>query len=192
MGLIRLKDGQNKFFFDKKSFIILVFVCLLLFLVYYASVKMIYSNNGKVIMDVPNLTLTIGNQAPLSDKSGMSLNVSDLDTGIIDEASFSITADGDTRYDIYLTSDDSDLKYVKVYLTDGTNVPLPDYKKNVIPTCGNLKSLKDLPAGLSLYSGKLLNGSTKNFKLRIWLSDSYPVTLNKKDFTLKVNVRASL
>ncbi len=192
MGLIRLEDKQNEFFFDKRSFIILVCVCILLFSIYCFSIKLVDNNNGKVTVNDSNLTLTINNQLSLSDESGKTLNVSDLDEGIIDEVSFSVTADGDAKYDIYATSDDSDLKYVKIYLTDDNGVPLPDYRKNVVPTCGSLRSLSDLPEGLSLYSGKLLDGNTKNFKLRIWLSDTYPMTLNKRDFTIKINVRTSL
>ena len=192
MGLIRLEDKQNEFFFDKRSFIVLVCVCILLFSVYFFSINLIENSNGKVVTSVSNLTLTINNQLPLSDKSGITLDIANLDDGIIDEASFSVTADGDAKYDIYATSDDSDLKYVKIYLTDDNGVSLLDYRKNVIPTCGSLRSLSDLPEGLSLYSGKLLDGNTKNFKLRIWLSDTYPMTLNKRDFTIKINVRTSL
>ena len=192
MGLIRLEDKRNEFFFDKRSFIVLVSVCILLFSVYCFSIKLVDNSNGKVVASVSNLTLTINNQLSISDKSGMTLNVADLDDGIIDEASFSVTADGDAKYDIYLTSDDSDLKYVKIYLTDDDGVSLLDYKEGVVPTCSDLMTLNDLPEGLSLYSGKLLDGATKNFKLRIWLSDSYPVTLNKKKFTIKINVRTSL
>lgn len=192
MGLMRLENEQNRFFFDKKSFIILVCICMIVFSIYCFSIKLVDNNTGRVIVDVSDLTLSINNQMPLSDKSGMSLDITDLDEGIIDEISFSVTADGDAKYDIYVTSDDSDLKYVKIYLTDGAGVPLPDYKKNVIPTYSSLRSLNDLPEGLSLYSGKLLDGDTKNFKLRIWLSDSYPMTLNKTDFIIKINVRTSL
>lgn len=195
MGLIRLEKKWNKFFFSKKNFIVLILVCLSLIFLYYIVNGLINSNyDGMILIDKNNddLTLTIDNQMPLSDKAGMTLKVSDLDKGIIDEVGFSITAVGNAKYDIYLTSDDTDLKYVKIYLTDDTGIPLNGYEKKSVPMYSELKVLNDLPEGLWLYSGKLENKSTQKFNLRIWLGDLYPKTINKDSFSVKINVRTVL
>lgn len=195
MGLIRLEKKWNKFFFSKKNFIVLILVCLSLIFLYYIVNGLINSNyDGMILIDKNNddLTLTIDNQMPLSDKAGMTLKVSDLDKGIIDEVGFSITAVGNAKYDIYLTSDDTDLKYVKIYLTDDTGIPLNGYEKKSVPMYSELKVLNDLPEGLWLYSGKLENKSTQKFNLRIWLGDLYPKTINKNSFSVKINVRTVL
>lgn len=195
MGLIRLEKKWNKFFFSKKNFIVLILVCLSLIFLYYIVNGLINSNyDGMILIDKNNddLTLTIDNQMPLSDKAGMTLKVSDLDKGIIDEVGFSITAVGNAKYDIYLTSDDTDLKYVKIYLTDDTGIPLNGYEKKSVLMYSELKVLNDLPEGLWLYSGKLENKSTQKFNLRIWLGDLYPKTINKNSFSVKINVRTVL
>lgn len=195
MGLIRLEKKWNKFFFSKKNFITLIIICLSLTFLYYIVNSLINSNyNGMVLIDKSNadLVLNIDNQMPLSDKAGMTLNVSDLDKGIMDEISFSITAIGNARYDIYLTSDDSDLKYVKIYLTDDNGMVLNESDKNSVPLYSELKVLNDLPEGSLVYSGKLENNSTKKFNLKIWLADLYPRTININNFSVKVNVRTVL
>ena len=79
--------------------------------------------------------------------------------------------------------------YVRMYLTDGDNdLPLLGYQDD-IPTYRELKISESNADGKQLYVGTLKNGEKKNFKLRMWLDEAYPITPEMKSFKIALFVK---
>ena len=78
-----------------------------------------------------------------------------------------------------------------VTLTDLEGNSIEGYSNNRIPTISDLPILDDMPNSRRLYSGKLEDGEQKSFVLRMWLSDSYAVSAEKRNFSVKLAVRLS-
>lgn len=79
--------------------------------------------------------------------------------------------------------------YVRMYLTDGDNdLPLLGYQDD-IPTYRELKISESNADGKQLYVGTLKKGEKKNFKLRMWLDESYPITPEIKSFKIALFVK---
>lgn len=80
--------------------------------------------------------------------------------------------------------------YVKIYLTDAdTDQPLSGYEGDVVPTYHDLKVSSFDPAGKKIYGGILKNGESENFRLRLWLADTYPITSEIRSFGILLYVK---
>lgn len=135
--------------------------------------------------------LEVDNSMPITDAIGKQLTFSPDQTKYgYSEFSISSTMEGieSVNYEIYAIPVGVALElptdYVKVYLTDGKDdSPMEDYRSS-IPTYSDLKVAKADPAGKKLYSGVLEKEETKKFRLRIWLRDTYPITMEKRSFKI--------
>lgn len=92
-------------------------------------------------------------------------------------------------YEIYATpiTQTLDPKYVKVYLTDYSEVPYAGYTGDV-PTFDTLAD--STVEGKKLYDGVLTkSGNINRFRLRVWVSSDYNLPESSKSFSFKVNVK---
>lgn len=139
---------------------------------------------------------------PVSDTLGKTFIGKGTVDGVQGYVSFSIYNPTNRKisYDILLMEHDDSTSlnkiranYVKLYLTNDIDVPFSGFDNRRLPTYSDLSVLKDEPGSKLLYRG-ILNGKEKeNFRLRVWLSDSYSISNNQdeKNFIVDVKVRGN-
>ena len=140
-------------------------------------------------------SVEIKDTLPISDKMGKTIDVSDINDGIEGYIEFSIQnkADVPVNYEIYVLRNDVqneiDVRYIKMYLSDGEGNPLGIYKKSFSPTYYSLKYLPDMPNAKSIYKGSLKENSKQNFIFRAWVSDGYSFHKTENTFNFSLGVR---
>ena len=187
-----------------KHFEIAVFVvslfCIIAILIMIAFIilrdnKNITPQNLDVVFNTSDI-MYIENKLPLSDEVAKGYEGKGMEEYIEGYSTFSITNPNDKRieYEIYLTKQDPKVNgiksnYINLYLTDEFNNPYPGFDKNKMVNYYDLYVLKDKPGRKLLYRSKLMAHKTANFKLRMWLSDSYGYSPLKEDFSVDIDVR---
>ena len=154
------------------------------------------SNSNSVSLTGTN-SIHISNKLPLTDESGRTLDASNVDDDILNEIAFSVESTGDknisSNYEVYLESDENDdtidPNYVKVYLTDGDGKAFKDYSGNEVMTYRNLRVSKSSASGKLLYSGTIFGNQKQEFKLRLWLDETYFLSDTKKEFNGIIKVK---
>ena len=130
----------------------------------------------------------------LTDSAGKMLSLENVKPGTTGYIEFEVTSNvkEKVKYEIYLTRNDveSELssKFVKVFLTDINDKNIIDFNKTSVPTYYDLMVSNVDSSGKVLYSGFLKNNSTKKFRLRMWVADTYEMSLDNKEFSVKLNV----
>ncbi len=143
--------------------------------------------------------INIENSLPLSDEVGKNLQNSSVD-GVIQgyfdfTVSASLVGNSIINYEVYsekvIVPNEISEDYVKIYLTDGiTENPYPGYDGASVPTYSELRVAESDPAGRRLYTDTFSTTSSKNFRLRMWLADTYTISNDPKEFSIKINVKA--
>ena len=140
--------------------------------------------------------LFLSNVLPLSDQLGKNIEDKEVLEGIQEYLKFNIenTSNKEMFYEIFLTKQNisnSEISgnFVKLYLTDDSDVPFKDFSYNLIPSFDSLKSINDMPDARLLYSGSIYGKSSQNFILRMWISDSYGNLNSKEDFKVNIGIR---
>lgn len=141
--------------------------------------------------------ITVDSSMPITDTLGKQLTFEENQTKYgYSEFSISANMEGmdSIRYEIYAVPVGVALElpkdYVKVYLTEGKkDLPVDGYAGSVVPTYYDLKVATSDPAAKKIYSGVLKKNEVKNFKLRVWLSDIYPITTEYRNFTFHLYVK---
>ena len=138
--------------------------------------------------------ISLKNALPMKDEVGKKLQKYDNKSGYFD---FTVSYDNTSSsarpvsYEIYITPSENntlDGKYVKIYLTDENDLPLYD---NGVKTFDQLEEAKTTDDNSKqLYYNSFTKSGKKKFRLRIWLSENYPIDNESKSFKLKVNVNA--
>lgn len=148
-------------------------------------------------------TISITNAQPMTDEAGKLLTSSNIDEGIMQGYfDFSVTGTiiGSTTvsYEVYgvLESDsDMDPQFIKVYLTDGgaTDKAITGYDGEKVPVYASLPQATSNAAGKRLYLGTFTSGQalSQNFRLRLWVADTYTEASSSKTFLMKVSVKAT-
>lgn len=146
--------------------------------------------------EVNNSYILLENALPISDKQGKELNG---DRNVFD---FNISASYDSstriKYDIFTEPVGNNTlpeEYVKVYLTDQSNIPIDGYNRDIVPTYDSLKNYdyNGKTNGKLLYSSYMTSSnSTKKYRLRIWVASDFADGTNQYDFSFKVNVKGSI
>ena len=144
--------------------------------------------------------IEITDALPISDSEGIPATGRNITQGYFD---FSVTAtlagQTDINYEIYgvdTSPSDSKLKpeYVKVYLTNAEDeTAIEGYDKSSLPTFSSLPESSD-KSGKKLYAGSFSESGTRKYRLRIWVSDNYPIFEkkgNRETFSMRVNVTAT-
>ncbi len=131
--------------------------------------------------------IEIKDAVPISDENGKKL------TGNTNMFDFTVSAKyagvPSIDYEIYITPSKQTLesKYVKVYLTNQNDQPLPGFE-NEVPTYESLMD-SNIDDSKVVYKSSLKNSnSSADYRLRIWVSSEYNEPSLSKDFSFKVNV----
>ena len=185
-------------YFNKNTFLFvmsIVFFFLVIIVIGLTKDKC-NSNSNSVSLTGTN-SIHISNKLPLTDESGRTLDASNVDDDILNEIAFSVESTGDknisSNYEVYLESDENDdtidPNYVKVYLTDGDGKAFKDYSGNEVMTYRNLRVSKSSASGKLLYSGTIFGNQKQEFKLRLWLDETYFLSDTKKEFNGIIKVK---
>lgn len=190
---------------NKKILLSIILILLLMISVVGVTYAIfIYSKEGKVKNTVRTGDLTfsyvetssgisIVNAMPISDEVGKKLDSSE--NGYFDfNVSCKIAGTSTIQYEVYAkkqrVKNQIEEKYVKIYLTDGTNdKPVSGYDIEV-PTYNSLKNALSDQEGKQLYYGNFTSSSVQKFRLRMWLKEEYNVPATSEQFKIKVNVDA--
>lgn len=146
--------------------------------------------------------ITITNAQPMTDAVGKLLAESDIANGVTQgyfdfNVGGSIEGSSTITYEVYTTMEaDStmDPNYVKIYLTDGTaaETPMAGYDGSVVPVYSSLPVSTSDANGKRLYIATFNNQQkTQNFRLRMWVADTYTTADVSKTFSIRVNVKAT-
>ena len=185
-------------YFNKNTFLfVMSIVFFFLVIIVIGLTKDKFNSNSNSVSLTGTNSIHISNKLPLTDESGRTLDSSNVDDDILNEISFSVESTGDTNissnYEVYLESDENDdtidPNYVKVYLTDGDGKAFKDYSGNEVMTYRNLRVSKSSASGKLLYSGTIFGNQKQEFKLRLWLDETYFLSDTKKEFNGIIKVK---
>ncbi len=185
-------------YFNKNTFLfVMSIVFFFLIIIVIVLTKDKFNSNSNSVSLTGTNSIHISNKLPLTDESGRTLDASNVDDDILNEISFSVESTGDKKiasnYEVYLESEENDdtidPNYVKVYLTDGNRKAFKDYSGNEVMTYRNLRVSKSSASGKLLYSGTIFGNRKQEFKLRIWLDETYFLSDTKKEFNGIIKVK---
>jgi hypothetical protein len=185
-------------YFNKNTFLfVMSIVFFFLVIIVIALTKDKFNSNSNSVSLTGTDSIHISNKLPLTDESGRTLDASNVDDDILNEISFSVESTGDKKiasnYEVYLESEENDNtidpNYVKVYLTDGNRKAFKDYSGNEVMTYRNLRVSKSSASGKLLYSGTIFGNQKQEFKLRLWLDETYFLSDTKKEFNGIIKVK---
>lgn len=187
-------------YFNKNTFLFvmsIVFFFLVIIVIGLTKDKFNSNSNSNSVSLTGTNSIHISNKLPLTDESGRTLDASNVDDDILNEIAFSVESTGDknisSNYEVYLESDENDdtidPNYVKVYLTDGDGKAFKDYSGNEVMTYRNLRVSKSSASGKLLYSGTIFGNQKQEFKLRLWLDETYFLSDTKKEFNGIIKVK---
>ena len=185
-------------YFNKNTFLfVMSIVFFFLVIIVIGLTKDKFNSNSNSVSLTGTNSIHISNKLPLTDESGRTLDASNVDDDILNEIAFSVESTGDknisSNYEVYLESDKNDdtidPNYVKVYLTDGDGKAFKDYSGNEVMTYRNLRVSKSSASGKLLYSGTIFGNQKQEFKLRLWLDETYFLSDTKKEFNGIIKVK---
>lgn len=191
---------MNQLFNKQVKLAFMIVFCLFLvagvyFFLFYDRSEYRKDSKGLSVQYSSSNIVTIKNTLPISDTLGREFDGKGSDDGIEGYLEFTVknVRNYTIPYDIILTKqytyDDliSD-NYIKFYLTDTKNQPLPGFEKNVLPTFYDLYYLTDKPSSKQLYQDTLAAGEEKTYRLRVWVSDQYTLSFQPEYFSFDVGV----
>ena len=185
-------------YFNKNTFLfVMSIVFFFLVIIVIGLTKDKFNSNSNSVSLTGTNSIHISNKLPLTDESGRTLDASNVDDDILNEIAFSVESTGDknisSNYELYLESNENDdtidPNYVKVYLTDGDGKAFKDYSGNEVMTYRNLRVSKSSASGKLLYSGTIFGNQKQEFKLRLWLDETYFLSDTKKEFNGIIKVK---
>ena len=141
-------------------------------------------------------SITIKNTLPISDALGKKIDGKGTKEGIQGYSELTIHNNMDTKvaYDICVkkveTANEIRGNYIKFYLADTADNPMSGFESNTIPTFNDLPVLVSDPGLYLLTSDSLQAQEIKTIVLRSWLSDSYAISDESRDFTFTIVVKA--
>jgi len=174
MGLLE-GDNMKKIIFS----VILIFIigCFVFLSLSNQSSEAVVS-----FIDKKDIILKIDNSSPISDELAIEKNGGEK---------FSIKSFyGSTKYEIYVKQINSlnsiSADYIKLYLCEGSsNRPITD-----VLVFNDLKVSNSNMDSRRLYVGNIRKNEVIKFNLKMWLSDNYTISNEKRNFEVVVGVRA--
>ena len=181
----------------KSQFIIALIIVAILFI---SSIYIIFKFKDNNIEEVtlavncsPSNSVIVYNNLPISDALGKKIEENDKNVGYV---TLDIQNENDeaVKYQVYITKTDpsgNHIKdnYIKYYLTDENNSPVNGFEKNLIPTYNDFLYLRDKPSSKLLYEETIEANTSKKLILRVWVSDSYPISEQENDYAFKIGAR---
>lgn len=141
-----------------------------------------------------NQKISVSNALPMTDVVGKNISSDNYKKNITGYTEFMVESNvrDKVRYEIYLTKEDIKsevpVKFVKVFLTDFQDQPLKYFDSSKVPTYYDLRLSSLVADGKLIYSGSLKGGESQKFKLRMWVADTYELTAEEVNFSVKINV----
>ncbi len=188
--------------YTKKSYFIVFIICFLVIAAIIFGIVIFNGNlfskrNGEVgihfITDEKQIYLE--NTLPIADEVGKKLDGQGTKKGIQGYVEFSIKEESGiaSNFEIFLKKsevyNEIDTNYIKLYLTDMNDVAMEGFDSSIIPSYNSLRVSKENPGNKILYRGNIDKFAEKKYKLRVWLSDSSGVEIEKKAFKFDLGVR---
>lgn len=176
--------------------IVIFFAAVFIFKYKFSSSSILTKSSNAVSLEfIEDNAISITNMLPVTDEVGKRIQSTADKDGVQGYFDFVVKSNVKEKvnFEVYLTKTnvekEIEANYIKVYLTDSkTDVALDGYNRNKIPTYFDLRVAANDPGGKQIYTGTLENYSSKNFRLRMWLSDSYVISSEEKGFSVKVNL----
>ena len=184
--------------YNLKSILLLVLGIVCVFILVAYSIVFIKNeffsvNESDVTLSSNNNIVLIKDNLSINDEYGKEITDSNANTfGFIEFEVVNHTTEK-RNFQVYLTeSPNSNINpnYIKLYLTDTANKPLSFYAESKLPSYVDLNYLMNKPNSKLLYSGVLNGEESKNYRLRVWLTDSYVVENSDKVFQFVIDARA--
>ena len=183
----------------KYTFIFIIFVCTFSILfIFFLKEKKNMKNGTNDYLEIKfesNDILKINNKLPLSDVLGKSIKYEDSLNGNVGFLEFSIiNKSAKTRkYNITINKRNVDSKmisdnYIKIYLTDINDNPLKGFSDNKITTYNELSYSKNNVENVVLYSDFAEKLSKNDYRLRVWVSDSYGLSKLEESIILDIGI----
>lgn len=139
----------------------------------------------------------IKNRLSLSDKNGMKIDSEEDMDGVQDIFDFDVASnyDEDVYFEIYLSEylfNNLDSKYIKIYLENRETGEAINLVKGLVPTYYDLLVSSSNSNAKRLYYGLIKGKEIKKYRLRVWLSDSYPLNADETEyFNMKLHVKVN-
>jgi len=191
---VKKKEKKNKKNLYVIVSIILICICCI-FVIFALNKESDKSDNAFNVSFENENTVLISNTLPMTDIAGKQLTGEGTNEEIQGFVEFSIksTSDKKQNYVVYLNDRKVDAsidpKHVRLYLTDFNDNAYEGFDSNIIPCYEDFKVSKKSPSDKILYSGVLNANEKKNFRLRVWVSDTYTLTESKENFSFDVKVK---
>ena len=182
--------GLNRLF-------ILLFVIVVGLLGVFSWNLFFHKENGKNLKIVfrSSSDIMIENKLPISDTLGKQLTGDGMENGIQGYLEFSIENKDSisNEYVIKLTKKELNQNeingnYIKLYLTKANDYPLDGFEQNPVPSFQQLPVLNSKPNSKVLYRGVIAGNTVEEFRLRMWLADSYAMNSVLEEFSIKIDV----
>ncbi len=186
---------------NKKILLISLFLVVIILVFLYGNYRknmnsVIPNNKSLYVRFEASDIVGIQNKLPVSDTLGKKFNGEGTEDGVQGYLEFSITnnENNKVKYEIIATKQKVDGKeinnhYVKMYLTNIENEPLPGFDLNSVPVYYYFPKANDRSSGKVLYTGVLQKNSSETFKLHMWLADNYGITTIPESFKVDIDVQ---
>lgn len=199
MSTDKRKKGANSTLFIGIGLILLALCSFTGCLFLYFHGQDSATKNAAIIFSYSNQSssLMVDSSMPITDAVGKKLDFNSNQTKYgYSEFSLSANMEGtnSVKYEIYAipvgVAAELPSNYIKVYLTDlEDDKPLDGYDGNNVPTYHDLRVATSDPAGKKIYSGILNKDEVEDFRLRMWLMDTYPITTEIRSFGISLYVK---
>lgn len=180
-------------------YVFILFICIfsILFIGFLIEKKKMY-DDSKDYLEIKfesNDILKISNKLPLSDNLGKNIKYDDSLNGSVGYLDFSIVNKSlkSRKYNITINkhavnSREINDNYIKVYLTDIDDKPLKGFSDNRVITYNELHFSKKNVENVVLFSDSVEKLSKKNYRLRVWVSDSYGISKLDEAIILDIGI----
>ncbi len=191
---------MNQVFNKQVKLAFIIVFCLFLmagvyFFLFYNKSEYRNDSKGLSVRYSSSNIVTIKNTLPISDSLGKEFDGSGTEEGVQAYLEFTVknVRNYTIPYDIILTKQHNHDEiisdnFIKFYLTDAKDQPLPGFEKSSMPTFYDLYYLTDKPASKQLYQDSLAAGEEKTYHLRMWLSDQYTISFDPEYYSVDVGV----
>lgn len=178
-------------------FILFILITGGIFLFKSVSPRESISDDDLIVHFKDDSHVVLNNKLPISDKLGKDMDGTEIEDGIYGFIEFSVqnSTSKSGSYQIYVTKDAKaenliSEKYIKLYLTDGKDQALGEFRGNKIPTFDSLLVPKEQLDSKLLYRDDISGKEKKTYRLHVWLSDSYAVSSNSENFIFDIEVKS--
>ena len=181
----------------KKNYVIYIFlvaILVVILVVFFIVIKSFYSKKNDIFIKYDsNSNIILSNLLPMTDIVGKEIKSDSHKNGVTGYIEFEVKSSVDKRvkFDIYLIKNnlknEIPTKFIKLYLTDEFDNVIKLNDSFEILTYYDLKDYDNSENKL-LYSGTIEDKKCKKFRLRMWVADTYELTLDERNFSAKLNV----